>query len=191
VYIEDNQLSVLPTQGSSDAVGIIAMEAYVPNYYIDADTLEENNIPARTKNGQDSVAVWDGQEDVISMALNAVSMLLERHVKDPRMIGRIEVGTESNVDMSKSIKSYIMDLLPEDHKNVEGVDNTNACYGGAAAMINTLSWCRESEGRYGIVVATDTADMDLLDSSWRGASAVALLIGPNPWIEIQPERTSC
>ena len=36
----------------------------------------------------------------------------------------------------------------------------------------------------GIVVATDTADMDLCNSAWRGASAVAMLVGPNPWVEI-------
>jgi len=106
------------------------------------------------------------------------------------MIGRLEVGTESNVDMAKSIKSYLMDLLPDDHYNVEGVDNTNACYGGTAALLNTLSWCQVT-GRYGIVVATDTADMDVKDSAWRGASAVAMLVGPNPWIEIHPERMSC
>jgi len=84
----------------------------------------------------------------------------------------------------------LMDLFPVDHVNVEGVDNVNACYGGAAALLNTISWCRET-GEFGIVVATDTADMDLLDSSWRGASAVAMLVGPDPWIEIHRERASC
>ena len=124
------------------------------------------------------------------MALNAVTALLDHHVSDPRLIGRIEVGTESNVDMAKSIKSYLMDLLPKGHVDVEGVDNTNACYGATAALLNTIAWCRET-GRLGVVVATDAADMDIQDSSWRGASAVAMLVGSNPWIEIHPERTSC
>ena len=100
--------------------------------------------------------------------------LLEKHVKNPYSIGRLEVGTESNVDMAKSIKSYLMSLLPEDHLDVEGVDNTNACYGGTAALLNSLCWCRET-GKYAIVVATDTAEMDLPQSGWRGASAVAML----------------
>ncbi len=124
------------------------------------------------------------------MALNAVSKLLEKHVPDPYSIGRVEVGTESNVDMAKSIKSYIMDLFPSNHVNIEGVDNINACYGGMAALINTVSWCKLTGG-FGIVVATDTADMDLHDSGWRGAAAVAMLVGPDPFVELQPERTSC
>lgn len=175
---------------SSTALGIVAVEMYTPSFKIEAGILEENGIPARTKNEQEAVAVWDGQEDAISMALNAVSALLRKHVADPTIIGRIEVGTESNVDMSKSIKSYIMDLMPEGHVDVEGVDHVSACYGGVAALLNTIAWCRET-GSYGIVVATDTAEMGLGESAWRGASAVALLIGPKPWIEIHPERASC
>jgi hydroxymethylglutaryl-CoA synthase len=171
-------------------IGIIAMEVYTPRHAISADELERKGIPAKSKNGQLSVAVWDAQEDSISMALTACSQLLKNHVKDPYKIGRIEVGTESNVDMAKSIKSYLMDLLPNDHVDVEGVDNTNACYGGTAALLNALAWCRET-GRDAIVVATDTADMDLVDSGWRGAAAVAMLVGYDPWITIHRRRVSC
>lgn len=171
-------------------IGIIAMEVYTPGFSISADVLEQQGILARRKQGQEAVAVWDDQEDSISMAMTAVAKLLEKHVSDPYSIRRMEVGTESNIDLAKSIKSYLMDLFPADHVNIEGVDNTNACYGGTAALLNTISWSRETGG-YGIVVATDTADMDLHDSSWRGASAVAMLVGPNPWVEIHPERVSC
>mmetsp|Transcript_39761 Transcript_39761/g.58083 ORF Transcript_39761/g.58083 Transcript_39761/m.58083 type:complete len:916 (+) Transcript_39761:1-2748(+) len=174
----------------SSAYGIIAMEVYTPGFAISADTLESNGIRARRKQGQEAVAVWDSKEDSISMAMNAVTKLLERHITDPYSIGRLEVGTESNVDMAKSIKSYLMSLFPSDHVDIEGVDNINACYGGTAALLNTISWCRETGG-YGIVVTTDTADMDISDSAWRGASAVAMYVGPDPWIEIHPERVSC
>ena len=77
-----------------------------------------------------------------------------------------------------------------DDVDVEGVDNTNACYGGTAALLNALAWCRET-GLDAIVVATDTADMDLVDSGWRGAAAVAMLVGYNPWIAIHRQRASC
>lgn len=169
--------------------GIIAIEAYTPNFAISADTLDRQQIFAKRDQGQETIAVWDSQEDSISMAMNAVTKLLEKHISDPYSIGRIEVGTESNVDMAKSIKSYLMDLFPPDHVDMEGVDNINSSYGATAALLNTISWCRETGG-FGIVVATDTADMDLNDSAWRGASAVAMLVGKNPWIEIHPERTS-
>jgi hydroxymethylglutaryl-CoA synthase len=178
-----------PRQATS-ATGIIAVEVYTPAFQVKSGVLQEQGIPAKSKQGQDAVAVWDDQEDSISMALTAVSRLLKKHVDNPYLIGRIEVGTESNVDMAKSIKSYLMSLLPSDHYDVEGVDNTNACYGGTAALLNSLTWCRET-GKYAIVVATDTADMDLEQSGWRGAAAVAMLVGPDPWIEIHPERVSC
>ena len=49
------------------------------------------------------------------MAMNAaVAKLLENHITDSYSIGRIEVGTESNVDMAKSIKSYHMHLFFSD-----------------------------------------------------------------------------
>ena len=177
-------------RGVTGSYGIIAFEVYTPHFAVHADTLEQEGISAKTKQGQEAVAVWDSQEDSISMAMNAVTRLLNNHISDPYSIGRLEVGTESNVDMAKSIKSYLMDLFPSDHLDIEGVDNINACYGGTAALLNTISWCRETGG-FGIVVACDTADMDLQDSAWRGASAVAMLIGPNPWIEIHSERVSC
>lgn len=157
--------SSTPLSANANKIGIVAIEVYTPGYAILSNALEKQGIRAQTRQGQEAVAVWDAQEDSISMAMNAVSQLLERHVSDPYMIGRLEVGTESNVDMAKSIKSYLMALLPTDHCNVEGVDNINACYGGTGALLNSIAWCREEAGRYAIVVATNTADMDLLDSA--------------------------
>lgn len=56
-------------------------------------------------------------------------------------IGRLEVGTETPVDKSKSIKSMLMRLFDNcDNKNVEGVDSINACYGGTAALFNSIAW---------------------------------------------------
>ena len=44
---------------SDFAVGIVAMECYTPGYAISADILENSGIPARTKNGQKAVCVWE------------------------------------------------------------------------------------------------------------------------------------
>jgi len=43
--------------------------------------------------------------------------------------------------------------------DIEGVDSTNACYGGTAALFNCVNWVESSswDGRYGLVVCTDTA----------------------------------
>lgn len=77
-------------------------------------------------------------EDVNSMALTAVSNLLKKHAIDPASIGRLEVGTETILDKSKSIKTTLMRLFP--HTNIEGVSSINACYGGTNALFNTINW---------------------------------------------------
>lgn len=45
------------------------------------------------------------------------------------------------------------------NSDVEGVDSTNACYGGTAALLNCLHWIDSSswDGRYALVVAADSA----------------------------------
>jgi len=53
------------------------------------------------------------------------------------------VGTETPVDKSKSIKSMLMRLF-DNCNNVEGVDSTNACYGGTAALFNSIAWLESS-----------------------------------------------
>ena len=71
-------------------------------------------------------------------------------------IGRMEVGTETIIDKSKSVKSVLMKLF-EEHGNsdIEGIDATNACYGGTAALFNAVNWMESSywDGRYALVIA--------------------------------------
>ncbi len=75
-------------------------------------------------------------------------------------IGRLEVGTETIVDKSKAVKTTLMQLFQE-HGNtdIEGIDTKNACYGGTAALLNSLAWVESSawDGRYAIAVAGDIA----------------------------------
>ena len=75
-------------------------------------------------------------------------------------IGRLEVGTETIIDKSKSVKSVLMQLFEESgNTNVEGIDTTNACYGGTNALFNSINWMESSywDGRYALVVAGDIA----------------------------------
>ena len=64
----------------------------------------------------------------------------------PRDFGRLEVGTESILDRSKSVKTVLMQLFEqgegegEGHTDLEGVDSVNACYGATAALFNTAQW---------------------------------------------------
>lgn len=68
-----------------------------------------------------------------------VKNLLEKYDINPNQIGRLEVGTESLLDKSKSTKTTLMRLFGE-NTNIEGVTSINACYGGTNALFNTISW---------------------------------------------------
>ena len=73
----------------------------------------------------------------------------------------------------------------------EGVDNKNACYGGTAALMNSVNWVESSswDGRLAIVVMVDIAIYAAGPARpTGGAGAVALLIGPNAALEISHVR---
>lgn len=77
-------------------------------------------------------------EDVNSMALTVLRKLLERTKISDKQIGKLELATETLHDKSKSSKTILMKLFS--NKNIEGVTNLNACYGGTAAIFNCISW---------------------------------------------------
>lgn len=130
--------------------------------------------------------------DLYSMALTAVSSLLEKYRIDPNTIGRLEVGTETLLDKSKSCKSVLMQLFGE-NTDIEGVDTYNACYGGTNALLNAINWVESSawDGRNAIVVAGDIALYDKPAARpTGGAGCVAMLIGADAPLVLEPFRGS-
>jgi hydroxymethylglutaryl-CoA synthase len=128
--------------------------------------------------------------DIYSLALTTVSTLLRKYNIDPKSIGRLEVGTETLLDKSKSVKSVLMQLFQESgNTNVEGVDTVNACYGGTNALFNAVNWVESSawDGRDAIVVAGDIALYKKGNARpTGGAGCVAMLIGPDAPIVMEP-----
>ncbi|TYJ12021.1 hypothetical protein E1A91_A11G319100v1 [Gossypium mustelinum] len=61
--------------------------------------------------GQDCMAFCTEVEDVISMSLTAVTSLLAKYKIDPKQISRLEVGSETVIDKSKSIKTFLMQIF--------------------------------------------------------------------------------
>ncbi|KAL1637028.1 3-hydroxy-3-methylglutaryl coenzyme A synthase [Diplodia intermedia] len=129
-----------------------------------------------------------------SLALTAVSSLMRKYDIDPTTIGRLEVGTETLLDKSKSCKSVLMQLFPDNGGDMEGIDTYNACYGGTNALFNAVNWVESSawDGRDAIVVAGDIALY--AEPSARptgGAGCVAMLVGPDaPLVLDQGTRAS-
>lgn len=140
--------------------------------------------------GQSHMAYVTDREDVISMALTVLSTLVRESGISYRDIGRLDVGTETILDKSKSIKTSLMRLFADEgNLEVEGLDSTNACYGSTAALFNALAWIESSvwDGRYAAVVATDIAVYARgAARPTGGAGAVAMLLGPDAPICFEP-----
>ncbi|XP_071321985.1 hydroxymethylglutaryl-CoA synthase, cytoplasmic [Trachinotus anak] len=168
-------------------VGIITMEVYFPAQYVDQAELEQfDGVPAGKYTVglcQARMGFCSDREDINSLCLTVVQRLMERNSLSYDSVGRLEVGTETIIDKSKSVKTVLMQLFEDSgNTDVEGIDTTNACYGGTAALFNAVNWVESSswDGRYALVVAGDIAVY--ATGSARptgGAGAVAMLIGPN------------
>ncbi|ADM12371.1 3-hydroxy-3-methylglutaryl-CoA synthase 2 [Encephalitozoon intestinalis ATCC 50506] len=172
--------------------GIVGLEYQLPSLYIDQEEVA-NNIDFEVDKikiglGLEQMGVPSRREDSISLALNAVSKLMKKYKLSPQSVGRLEVGTESNPDGSKSIKSYLTDLFPG-NTSICGCDSVHACYSATNALLNAVSWMESSlwDGRLAIVVATDVAMYkDKRCQPTGGAGAVAILVGPNSIYRIVP-----
>ena len=177
-------------------VGILAAEFYIPTRYVAQGALEAADGVSAGKYtvglGQSGMAFVDDREDINSIALTALARLLKAYQLDPRSIGRLEVGTESLVDKSKSTKTVLMDLLPG-NASVEGATTLNACYGGTTALLNSVAWVESSEwdGRYAVYVAADIAGYEAGPARpTGGAGAVAVLVGPDAPLRLVPRTRS-
>ena len=137
------------SHGWPQDVGIIAMEIYFPYCYVDQSELEKFDGVSAGKYtiglGQARMGFCSDREDINSLCLTVVQRLIERNGLSYTDIGRLEVGTETIIDKSKSTKTVIMQLFEESgNSNVEGVDTTNACYGGTQALLNAVNWVESS-----------------------------------------------
>ncbi|KAJ8962665.1 hypothetical protein NQ318_001059 [Aromia moschata] len=168
-------------------VGILAIEVTFPSQYVNQSELEQYDGASTGKYtiglGQNNMGFCSDREDINSIYLTVVQKLMENHNIKPAEIGRLEVGTETIIDKSKSVKTVLMQLFePHGVTDIEGIDTTNACYGGTAALFNSVSWVESSawNGRYALAVCGDIAIY--AKGSARptgGAGAIAMLIGPN------------
>ncbi|TVY81977.1 Hydroxymethylglutaryl-CoA synthase [Lachnellula suecica] len=174
-------------------IGIKAIELYFPNQCVEQKELEKFDGVSQGKYtvglGQTKMSFCDDTEDIYSMALTAVSTLMRKYSIDPKTIGRLEVGTETLLDKSKSVKSVLMQLFEESNTNIEGVDTVNACYGGTNALFNAVNWIESSawDGRNAIVVAGDIALYSKGNARpTGGAGCVAMLIGADAPLVLEP-----
>lgn len=172
-------------------VGIDSITFDIPKIHLPIKVLAENrNIePEKLIKGLGlyKMSFPDVHQDVITFAANAVFKLIEQENLNPREIARIYVGTESAVDSSKPVASYITTLLEQQFgegtfNHCDTLDMTFACIGAVDALQTTLDFIRLNPTKKAIVVATDNAKYDLNSTGeyTQGAGAIAMLITANP-----------
>eukprot|EP01102_Stenamoeba_stenopodia_P013785 TRINITY_DN4517_c0_g1_i1.p1 TRINITY_DN4517_c0_g1~~TRINITY_DN4517_c0_g1_i1.p1 ORF type:complete len:479 (+),score=106.78 TRINITY_DN4517_c0_g1_i1:198-1439(+) len=126
-------------------------------------------------------------EDISSLCLTVTKGMLGKYSLDPNKIGRLEVGTETITDKSKSVKTVLMNLFDQNNTDIEGIDTTNACYGGTAALFNTINWMESpysqgfsSSKKLGLVVAGDIAVYaEGPARATGGCGSIAMLLSPD------------
>jgi len=163
------------------------MEVYFPRTYVDQTDFEVFNKVPKGKYtiglGQLKMACVNDREDINSISLTVLQNLLKKHAIDPKMVGRLEVGTETLLDKSKSTKTILMNLFRESgNHDVEGITSINACYGSTNALFNSINWVQSKswDGRYAIVISSDVAVYPKGNARpTGGCGAIAMLIGPN------------
>lgn len=171
---------------SPEDVGILAIQCAFPASYVDQQDLERHDGVEGKYTvglGQEELGFCGDREDAVSLALTALSKLMAVHGIRPEDVGRLEVGSESGGDASKSVKSHLMALFAgSGSTDIEGCDCLHACYAATSAVQSAANWVesRAWDGRLAIVVATDVATYapgPARPSS--GAGAAAILLGPN------------
>ncbi len=133
--------------------------------------------------GVREMAVADPGEDTVSLAATAARRLLETNEVDPASIGFLAVGTETGVDHSKPVASFVQGLvgLP---RHMRVFDVQHACYGGTAALMAAAEWIASgvANGKSAIVICSDIARYGVKTAGepTQGAGAVAMLVSAHP-----------
>jgi hydroxymethylglutaryl-CoA synthase len=173
--------------------GIDAIAFDVAKIHLPINTLAKarNIEPEKLEKGLGllKMTLPDVHQDSVVFGANALTKLILDSNINLEEIARIYVGTESAIDSSKPIASYLVALMEQKFgentlSECDVVDFTFACIGGVDAMQNCIDYVRLNPSKKAIVVTTDIAKYDLNSTGeyTQGAGAVALLITQNPRI---------
>jgi hydroxymethylglutaryl-CoA synthase len=168
-------------------VGIEAMAVAVPHRYVDLEDLAKarNVDPAKYTQGLGAkqMAVNEPGEDTVALAATAADRVLRAAKVDPARIGMLVVGTETGVDHSKPVASFVQGLLGLP-STLRTYDTQHACYGGTAALMASAEWIASgaARGRSALVICSDIAryGLNTAGEPTQGGGAVAMLVSDNP-----------
>ena len=186
------------------AAGIDDIAIYIPRLFVDAsDFASARGLdPAKLQKGLgvSQMAMVDTNQDPACLAANACLKIMQKNNLSPDDIGRLYVATESALDESKAMNSYVVGMLEqvygsESFEHCGGIETKFACVSGSYALYDNTNWIRagEAENKHALVVVSDIAKYDLGSSGemTQGAGAVVMLLNDHPrLLAFDPKVTS-
>lgn len=178
----------------------ISLERIVAHRSAENGALKDKLLKAAASTGQRAFRFPEYWEDPATMAAEALARLLDRARRRTASLGPggdmdylssvryLAVGTETAVDQSKPISSYVHGMalragigLPATLSNYQV---QHACAGGTAALLGVAALVRAAGGAgdRGLVLCSDVARYEAGGSAelTQGAGAVAMLVEEDP-----------
>jgi len=186
------------------AAGIDDISIYIPKLFVDASdfAVARGVDPAKLQRGLgvSQMAIVDTNQDPACLAANACLRVMQKNKLSPDDVGRLYVATESALDESKAMNSYVIGMLEQVYgegsfEHCGGIECKFACVSGSYALYDNANWIRagEAENKSALVVVSDIAKYDLGSSGemTQGAGAVAMLLNDKPrLLAFDPKVTS-
>jgi hydroxymethylglutaryl-CoA synthase len=168
-------------------IGIHTLGVAIPRRYIDLEDLARARgvDPGKYIHGLGAreMAVAEPGEDTVALAALAGRRALAASGLSREQLGLLVVGTETGVDHSKPVASFVHGLL-QLPAAMRVYDTQHACYGGTAGVMTAVEWIASgaADGRAALVVCSDIAryGVGTPGEPTQGAGAVAMVIAANP-----------
>jgi hydroxymethylglutaryl-CoA synthase len=182
-------------------VGISDIAIYLPRLKIELETIinkRANEAEGQTlekilkrtleKTGLFSMHFPEVWEDSVTMAAQAALKLISRQEINLKSLRYLVSGTETAVDHSKPLASYVIGILKKAGipipQSISTFQTQHACAGGTVALmaISALLGFSNTQGESGIVMCSDIARYGKCTSAemTQGAGAIAMLTETNP-----------
>jgi hydroxymethylglutaryl-CoA synthase len=168
-------------------IGIHALGLAIPRRYLAMEDLAgaRGVDPAKYIQGLGAreMAIAEPGEDTVALAAVAARRALAAGDVSPHRLGMLVVGTETGVDHSKPVASFVHGLLGLPAA-MRVYDTQHACYGGTAGVMAAVEWIASgaADGRAALVVCSDIARYGVATAGepTQGAGAVAMVISTDP-----------
>lgn len=182
-------------------VGISDIQLFFPKNSLDFQILvkereKENPIwkdkleQALKLTGQKNLRFPYRDQDSVTLGAEALYKLLKNNQRDLSHLRVLISATETTVDHSKSLSSYIVEALEKEGfpfvNSYATFQVQNACVAGSYGMLSALALLqvgsKKPEGDWGILIASDISRYDSPSTAeiTQGAGSAALLLEENP-----------